>query len=69
MSSWGPGVPPPTPSWGGMLNESILGNRLLSAPWLGTFPAIALALAVFSFSLLGNAVRDALDRRLKRNAA
>ena len=60
----GLGIPPPAPSWGGML--SVEGrNFMFQAPWLATFPGLALTLAVFAMLLFGDAVRDLLDPRLK----
>jgi len=64
LSFLGFGVPPPEPSWGGMLRDSIQLGHLQSAPWLAIFPGIALSILVFSFALLGDALRDALDPRL-----
>lgn len=65
LSFLGLGVPPPEPSWGSMLAESVQQGRLRAAPWLGIFPGLALTLAVFSFALLGDALRDILDPRLR----
>lgn len=65
LSFLGLGIPPPQPSWGSMLAESVQQGRLRAAPWLGIFPGIALTLAVFSFALLGDALRDILDPRLR----
>lgn len=60
----GLGAPPPTPSWGRMLSEE--GQQFFrSAPWLGFFPGLALALAVLGFNLLGDGLRDHLDPRLR----
>ena len=57
------GVPPPHPSWGRMLQEGA--HQFLEvAPWLTIFPGLALTLAIFSFALFGDALRDALDPRL-----
>jgi peptide/nickel transport system permease protein len=66
LSFLGLGVPPPAPSWGSMLAESVQQGRLRAAPWLGIFPGVALTLAVFSFALLGDALRDILDPRLRQ---
>jgi peptide/nickel transport system permease protein len=64
LSFLGVGTPPDVPSWGGML--SITGQKYVEvSPWLVFFPSIAVSLAVFSFNLLGDALRDALDPRLK----
>lgn len=59
----GLGVPPPHPSWGGMLQE---GRAYLEvAPWLAIFPGIVLSITVFSFVFLGDALRDLLDPRAR----
>ncbi len=63
LSFLGLGVPPPQPSWGRMLQEGA--HQFLEvAPWLTIFPGLALTLAIFSFALFGDALRDALDPRL-----
>jgi peptide/nickel transport system permease protein len=57
-------VPPPTPSWGNMLNESLSGLNNVpgqSNPWLALFPALALFLFVFSVNLAGDRLRQYLD--------
>ena len=60
----GVGTPPDVPSWGGML--SITGQKYVEvSPWLVLFPSIAVSLAVFGFNLLGDALRDVLDPRLR----
>lgn len=60
----GLGVPPPTPTWGAML--SLDGRRFFErAPHLAIFPGLAIMLAVMAFNLLGDAVRDILDPRLR----
>jgi peptide/nickel transport system permease protein len=64
LSFLGVGTPPDVPSWGGML--SITGQKYVEvSPWLALFPSIAVSLAVFGFNLFGDAIRDALDPRLK----
>jgi peptide/nickel transport system permease protein len=64
LSFLGLGVPPPYPTWGGML--SLVGlDHMYRAPWLAIWPAVALSLAVFGFNMLGDALRDLLDPRLK----
>lgn len=63
LSFLGLGVQPPVPSWGQMIS---FGRAYLrSAPWLSVLPGLALALTVLAFNLLGDAVRDAVDPRLK----
>jgi peptide/nickel transport system permease protein len=64
LSFLGLGVPPPHPTWGGMLSLSGL-DHMYRAPWLAIWPAVALSLAVFGFNMLGDALRDLLDPRLK----
>ncbi len=61
LSFLGLGQQPPAPSWGSMLNSA---QRFLTqAPWLAIFPGIAIFLAVLSFNLVGDGLRDALDPR------
>jgi len=64
LSFLGMGVPPPYPTWGGMLSLAGL-DHMYQAPWLAIWPAVALSLAVFGFNMLGDALRDLLDPRLK----
>jgi ABC-type dipeptide/oligopeptide/nickel transport system permease subunit len=59
----GIGVQPPTPEWGAMLGSGRA--YLFNAPHVATFPGIAIFLAVLSFNLLGDGLRDALDPRFK----
>jgi ABC-type dipeptide/oligopeptide/nickel transport system permease subunit len=59
----GIGVQPPTPEWGTMLGSAR--NYLFHAPHVATFPGLAILLAVLSFNLLGDGLRDALDPRFK----
>jgi peptide/nickel transport system permease protein len=61
MSFLGLGVPPPTASWGAMLNDGRA--HLFDAPHLVIFPALAVMLAVLSFNFIGDALRDFLDPR------
>lgn len=65
LSFLGLGMPPPDPSWGSML--SFEGRQYLErAPWIGIFPGIAVSLVVFGFNMLGDALRDVLDPRMRR---
>lgn len=66
MSFLGLGVPPPTASWGAMLNDGR--GHLFDAPHLVIFPAIAVMLAVLSFNFIGDALRDLLDPRSRIEA-
>ncbi|HSP56359.1 MAG TPA: ABC transporter permease [Dehalococcoidia bacterium] len=64
VSFLGFGVPPPLPSWGQMLSrDGLLFFRV--DPWLAFFPGMAIALAVYSFNMLGDSLRDVLDPRLR----
>ena len=63
LSFLGLGIPPPAPSWGSMLNEAR--SHLFDAPYMAIFPAVAVMLAVLSFNLLGDALRDRLDPRTR----
>jgi peptide/nickel transport system permease protein len=63
LSFLGLGTPPPTPSWGRMLEESQL--MLSSDPRLAVFPGLAIALAVLGFNLLGDGLRDRFDPKLE----
>ena len=64
LSFLGLGVPPPRPSWGAMLAGS--GRSYMQrAPWMAVFPGLAISLAVFGFNMLGDALRDVLDPRLR----
>lgn len=63
LSFLGLGTQPPMPSWGLMLNT---GRGFMErAPWVAVFPGLAIMLAVLSFNVLGDGLRDALDPRLK----
>lgn len=66
MSFLGLGVPPPTASWGTMLNDSRA--HLFDSPHLVLFPAAAVMLAVLSFNFIGDALRDYLDPRSRIEA-
>lgn len=59
LSFLGFGVQPPTPEWGAMLNEGR--PYLQDAPWIATFPGLAILLTVIGFNLLGDGARDAFD--------
>lgn len=67
LSFLGLGVPPPAPSWGSMLSGSGR-TYMLQAPWMAIFPGVAISLAVFGFNMLGDALRDLLDPKLRSGA-
>jgi ABC-type dipeptide/oligopeptide/nickel transport system permease subunit len=63
LSFLGFGIPPPTPSWGNILSE---GRQYIKCcPWITTFSGLAIMLAVLAFNLVGDALRDLLDPRLR----
>jgi peptide/nickel transport system permease protein len=64
LSFLGFGVPPPYPSWGAMLSGSGR-SYMYRAPWMALWPGLAISLAVFGFNMLGDALRDVLDPRLR----
>ena len=61
LSFLGLGQQPPAPSWGSMLNSAQ--RFLVNAPWMAVWPGLAIFLAVLSFNLLGDGLRDAFDPR------
>jgi len=64
LSFLGLGIPPPEPSWGGMLSSE--GRQYFErAPWLAIFPGIVLSITVLAFNLFGDSIRDVLDPRLR----
>jgi peptide/nickel transport system permease protein len=63
LSFLGYGVQPPTPSWGRMLNDAR--NQMVRAPHLAIFPGMVIFMTVYSFNMLGDAMRDKLDPRLR----
>jgi peptide/nickel transport system permease protein len=64
LSFLGFGVPPPFPSWGEMLSGSAR-VYMHRAPWMAIWPGVAISVAVFGFNMLGDALRDVLDPRLR----
>lgn len=64
LSFLGMGTQPPAPEWGLMLTKGRL--YLRAAPWITTFPGLAIMITVLAINLLGDALRDALDPRLTR---
>jgi len=64
LSFLGFGIPPPMPSWGGMLSGS--GRQyMFKAPWMAIWPGLALSIVVYGVNMFGDAVRDILDPRLR----
>jgi peptide/nickel transport system permease protein len=63
LSFLGLGEPPPTPTWGNVLQDSQ--KYIRNAPWIAIFPGCAIALSVLGLNLFGDAVRDAMDPRLR----
>ena len=60
----GVGIPPHVASWGGMMNEGR--TYIVRAPWMILYPGLLLAMSVLSFNLIGDALRDRLDPKLRR---
>ncbi|MBL7166837.1 MAG: ABC transporter permease [Dehalococcoidales bacterium] len=64
LSFLGLGIPPPVPSWGGMLSGA--GRTYMTrAPWMAIWPGLALTIVVYGVNMFGDAVRDLLDPRLR----
>ena len=61
----GMGAQPPTPEWGTMLAEAR--EFILRAPWVVTYPGLAILITVLAINLMGDGLRDALDPKLKRS--
>jgi peptide/nickel transport system permease protein len=64
ISFLGWGIPPPVPSWGGMLSTSGR-TYMITAPWLAVWPGLALTFVVYGINMFGDALRDLLDPRLR----
>ncbi len=64
LSFLGLGIPPPAPSWGGMMQDRAR-HHFVSSPWLAIFPGLAITVAVFGIQMLGDGLRDMLDPRLR----
>ena len=64
LSFLGFGIPPPTPSWGGMLSGSGR-TYMFQAPWMAIWPGLALSIVVYGVNMFGDALRDLLDPRLR----
>jgi peptide/nickel transport system permease protein len=63
LSFLGLGASPPTPEWGSMLATGR--SFMLTAPWIATFPGLAILVTVIAFNLVGDGLRDLLDPRLR----
>ncbi|MEK7385394.1 MAG: ABC transporter permease subunit, partial [candidate division NC10 bacterium] len=63
LSFLGLGAPPDEPSWGAMLTAG--SQAVEAAPWMFLFPGLAISLTVFGLNLLGDAIRDLTDPRLR----
>ncbi len=63
LSFLGLGAPPPSPSWGNILSEAK--DFMLDNPMMTVYPGLAVTVAVLGFNLLGDALRDVLDPRMK----
>ena len=61
LSFLGLGVPPPTPSWGSIINDGR--DALIDGWWISTFPGIAIAITVISFNLFGDFIRDKMTKK------
>ncbi len=64
LSFLGLGVQPPTPAWGSMLGAGR--NYMTFAPWLTTFPGLAIFVTVLGFNFVGDGLREALDPQMRR---
>ncbi len=64
LSFLGFGIPPPAPSWGGMLSGPAR-RYMLQAPWMALWPGVALSLVVYGMNMFGDGIRDILDPRLR----
>lgn len=64
LSFLGFGIPPPIPSWGGMLSREAR-RYMTDAPWMAIWPGVALSLVVYGINMFGDALRDLLDPRLR----
>lgn len=64
LSFLGLGVPPPAPTWGGLLSDATL--YMSTAPWLSIFPGVAISLTLLGVNLFGDALRDRFDPRMRQ---
>jgi peptide/nickel transport system permease protein len=63
LSFIGLGVPPPIPTWGGMVREGF--EKILDSPWVSVSPGAFILITVFAFNLLGDGLRDVIDPKLR----
>jgi peptide/nickel transport system permease protein len=63
LSFIGLGVPPPTPTWGGMIREGF--ENILDSWWLAVFPSLAILFTVLALNILGDTLRDAIDPKTR----
>lgn len=63
LSFIGIGIPPPTPSLGGMIRSGV--DFLTNAPWISTIPGLAILFVVMSFNMIGDGIRDIIDPKLQ----
>jgi peptide/nickel transport system permease protein len=63
LSFLGLGTQPPTPDWGNMLSAGR--SYVIDSPWIATFPGLAILVTVLAFNLMGDALRDAFDPKLR----
>jgi peptide/nickel transport system permease protein len=64
LSFLGFGVPPPAPTWGGMLSGSAR-TYMYQGPWLALAPGLALTIVVYAINVFGDSLRDLLDPRMR----
>jgi peptide/nickel transport system permease protein len=64
LSFLGFGIPPPFPSWGGMLSGNAR-RYMMTAPWMAIWPGLCLAVVVWGMNMFGDGLRDVLDPRLR----
>jgi len=64
LSFLGLGVPPPEPSWGGLLSDATL--YMDTAPWLSIFPGVAISITLLGINMFGDALRDYFDPRMSQ---